>query len=197
MAKASSNSSLYATEFRQIYHTLNPHPAFVLDSKGDHLNHAAATESIYRQLLVQGTLAVLLPTEDLQNGCLRTLVSDIIADLILGKVLSERICTGNFLFDAILRVITLVTKPPREKQSIEAASMEAKSRLEEFGLLSGKDVDTEHHSFEEHQLPVSAAMWKILQIIFFLFLSLRFIITGLLQVSSLPHRLSRADHLTD
>ncbi|RYZ32624.1 MAG: hypothetical protein EOP01_00570, partial [Propionibacteriaceae bacterium] len=49
-------------------------------------------ESAWRQLLVQGVLAVLLPTEDLENGCLRALVAEIFAEMILGNGISGKAC---------------------------------------------------------------------------------------------------------
>lgn len=50
----------------------------------------AENEVAYRQLLVQGVLAVLLPTEDLENGCLTSLVGQIISELIISGVVVKK-----------------------------------------------------------------------------------------------------------
>ncbi|KAI9864950.1 MAG: hypothetical protein M1830_006072, partial [Pleopsidium flavum] len=71
---------------RQVYHTLCPHPALspIPDAEmPSTVNELQQNEAAYCQLLVQGVLAVLLPPEDLENACLRTLVTDILGELIL------------------------------------------------------------------------------------------------------------------
>lgn len=45
----------------------------------------------YRQLLVQGVLAVLLPTEDLENECLTSLVGEILSEMIIGGVVAKKV----------------------------------------------------------------------------------------------------------
>ena len=76
---------MYATRPWPVYHALNPHPALSPipnPNDPDACAEQSANETLYFQLLVQGVLAVLLPTEDLENDCLRTLVGDGIADLV-------------------------------------------------------------------------------------------------------------------
>lgn len=65
------------TDFETIFHNLQPHPALT----------SPETESDYLRLVADGFLAVLLPTEDLNSDCERTLVREILASLILRKSL--------------------------------------------------------------------------------------------------------------
>jgi PXA domain len=63
------------TDFDATFHNLQPHPALA----------SAETEDDYLRLIADGCLAVLLPTEDLDSDCERTLVREILACLILRK----------------------------------------------------------------------------------------------------------------
>lgn len=54
------------------------------------ISKQAENEVAYRQLLVQGVLAVLLPTEDLENECLTSLVGQILSELIIGGVVVKK-----------------------------------------------------------------------------------------------------------
>lgn len=80
-----------------------------LDRPGT-ISEQAENEVAYRQLLVQGVLAVLLPTEDLENECLTSLVGQILSELIIGGVVVKKasepwmIWTGlTIMFDVIRR----------------------------------------------------------------------------------------------
>ncbi|KAF3491648.1 uncharacterized protein GIQ15_01165 [Arthroderma uncinatum] len=93
---------------RLVYHMLNPHPALSpVPGPGDEdAVKQQEAERVYRQLLAHGAMAVLLPTEDLQNVCLRTLVGDILADLLLGGVVGGKVAEGWFIWDAISNILT-------------------------------------------------------------------------------------------
>lgn len=82
--QATSYDSLISDP-RTIYHTLHPHPALSpvpTDMIPASVVEQRESESAWRQLLVHGVLALLLPTEDLENGCLRALVAEIFAEMI-------------------------------------------------------------------------------------------------------------------
>lgn len=78
---------------QEIYHSLCPLPYLSpvpkLDRPGT-ISEQAENEVAYRQLLVQGVLAVLLPTEDLENECLTSLVGQILSELIIGGVVVKK-----------------------------------------------------------------------------------------------------------
>jgi hypothetical protein len=185
-----------------VYHALNPHPAL---SPIPNLNDPDAcaeqrtNETMYCQLLVQGVLAVLLPTEDLDNACLRTLVGDVIADLILGQGVSAKACEGWFVHDAITKVAELIRARLEPKATGQEIEGEARSRLERFGLLSSKDEKEQLHSSTKHQSVLSALFWRILQYAYLLSLFVRFVVSGLSQARYLPLRTRcglSPDHVT-
>jgi hypothetical protein len=174
-----------------VYHALNSHPALSPipePNAPDACAEQSTNETLYRQLLGQGVLAVLLPTEDLDNTPLRTLVGDVIADLIVGQGISERACEGWFVHDAITKVAELIRAHLGPKTTGEEIEVEARSRLQRFGLLSSKDEKSQLHSFANHQSLLSALFWRILQYAYLLSLFIRFVFSGLSQARYLPRR---------
>ena len=141
-------------------------------------------EALYRQLLIQGTLAVILPTEDLENVCLRTLVSDVIADLILGQAVGAKMCQSWFIWDAVTKVVEAVKARIEPKATGEQMEHDTRSRLEQFGLLSPKSGPSESDSPAPRQSKTSALFWRTLQYLYLSFLFLRFVITGLFKARS-------------
>ncbi|OJI90314.1 hypothetical protein ASPTUDRAFT_112249 [Aspergillus tubingensis CBS 134.48] len=141
-------------------------------------------ESIYRQLLVHGMLAVLLPTEDLENASLRTLLGDILADLVLGNAVAGKISEGWFLWDSITKVVDRVGRNEQEEDAA-TATMRQRSRLHKYGLLS-QEAFTEGHSSSQVQVPVPDWIWQALQYAYMIYVTLRFIVIGLFRVASAP-----------
>lgn len=183
LAKQQSHLSGLSTSNRTLYHELNPHPGLspVPDpGDPDTITAQAENEALYRHLLATGTLAVLLPTEDLENGGLRTLVGDILADLILGKEVAGKICEGWFFWEVITK---LATQPALHGKKPKPSDDAGTSQLERFGLLSTKKSmnprPAVHSGF-------SAWIWNVLQSIYFGYLALRFIAMGLFRVASKP-----------
>ena len=137
---------------------------------------------MYRQLLVQSTLTVLLPTEDLANTCLRTLVSDIIADLILGQAVAGKMSQGWFIHGTITKIVGIIKARIRPRTATAAlSSTDARSRLEMFGLLTSTGDDTAHHSPNSYQSRLSTYFWQILQYAAFVIRLLRLVLVGLSQ----------------
>ncbi|KAK6194261.1 hypothetical protein LQW54_011611 [Pestalotiopsis sp. IQ-011] len=94
---------------REIYHSLWPLPALSpLPKPGDASSTKAQNdnETAYRQLLVQGVLALLLPTEDLENECLTSLVGQILSELIIGNLVAKKLSEPWLL----LEVFTMLTR---------------------------------------------------------------------------------------
>lgn len=185
-AKQQSHLSGLSTSHRALYHELNPHPGLspVPDpTDPDTIGEQSENEAIYRRLLANGTLAVLLPTEDLENSSLRTLVGDVLADLILGKEVAGRICEGCFFWEVITKLATVVRERKMKKDS---GSLEKTptSRLEQFGLLHGQDDSAESQPPTQSQ--ITAWIWSVVQGIYFGYVALRFIATGIFRVASSP-----------
>ena len=173
-----------------IYHNLIPHPA--LSPVPDLASPSTAAEqqeheAEYRQLLVQGALAVLLPTEDLENACLRTLVADVIADSILGNSVGSKICEGWFIWGGITKLIDVVKARIEPKTTGEEIEVDTRSRLEKFGLLS-EESPSEEVSKGTRRSTFSSAFWRILQYGFLTFITIRFVILGFITASSRPLR---------
>lgn len=178
------------TDPRVIYHNLIPHPA--LSPVPNHAVPSTATEqheheAEYRQLLVQGALAVLLPTEDLENACLRTLVADVIADSILGNSIGGKVCEGWFIWGGISKLVEVVKARIEPKATGEEIEVDTRSRLEKFGLLS-ENRQSKEASKDDRWPTFSSAFWRILQYGFITFMTIRFVILGFITASSRPMR---------
>ncbi|KAI1169957.1 PXA domain-containing protein [Nemania sp. FL0916] len=106
----------------QIYHSLWPLPALSpVPQPGDQasIQAQADNESAYRQLLVHGVLAVLLPTEDLENECLTSLVSQILSELVIGNLLANKLSEPWLVWELLIMTTRLVHK---RKDSGEAGT---------------------------------------------------------------------------
>ncbi|KAK8146981.1 translational activator for mitochondrial COX1 [Beauveria asiatica] len=89
---------------RQVYHALCPLPQLSpVPQKGDQssFEEQQENESAYRQLLVQAVLAILLPTEDLENPCLTAIVGQIFSELIVGNILAGKASQPWLLYESI------------------------------------------------------------------------------------------------
>ncbi|KAJ5740433.1 hypothetical protein N7493_000305 [Penicillium malachiteum] len=186
LSKKQSYLSGLPTSHRALYHELNPHPGLspVPDSADpETITAQSENEAVYRRLLAHGALAVLLPTEELENSSLRTLVGDIIADLILGKEVGGRVCEPVFFYEIITK-LTVIMKDRKSPTDTSPANDIPANRLEKFGLLSDSDESTSPSSYSQSQ--ATAWMWKVLQFIYLGYVALRFIATGLFRVASNP-----------
>lgn len=142
-----------------------------------------ANEAVYRQLLAQEVLAVLLPTEDLENVCLRTLVGDIVADLILGNQISGKVCEGWFLWESLTKLLDAVGRQPAREDDTTRTGPLKHDQLQKFGLLAPKEDFQNRHS-SKAPLPVPDWVWNVLQAGYLVYVTLRFIVTGLFRVAT-------------
>jgi hypothetical protein len=138
---------------------------------------------MYLQLLVQGVLAVLLPTEDLENGYLRTLAGDVLADLILGGQVSGKACESWFIWEAITKLIAVFRRGNGVSNEVENIQ---KSRLERFGLHSTKEDQESDDSLGSSQSYLSVMLWRTLQYSYVACIAIRFVAAGLFRVASSP-----------
>ncbi|KAJ5960270.1 uncharacterized protein N7479_007420 [Penicillium vulpinum] len=182
LARQQSHLSGLPTSYRVLYHELNPHPALspVPDpGDPDTIAEQIENEAVYRRLLTNGILAVLLPTEDLENSSLRALVVDIIADLILGNQVSGRACEGWFIWETIDKLAAQVGRRQTPDDTKPAPDSQI-NRLEKFGLLSTEDgLPDQPASFS-----ATTWIWNLLQSIYIGCVVLRFIAMGLFRVAS-------------
>lgn len=199
--QATSYDSLISDP-RTIYHTLHPHPALSpvpTDMIPASVVEQRESESAWRQLLVHGVLALLLPTEDLENGCLRALVAEIFAEMILGNGISGKACEGWVLWEGITRIAeVLQTDATKEKDSQSEGSNGEQSltRLERYGLLPHEGteaISTERLDAEQqrprHSLASTVGLfWAVVQYAFMAFTAARAVILCIATSSSLPSR---------
>jgi hypothetical protein len=182
-AKQGSSLVCVPSPTQVIYHQLNPHPSLspppdglYSSSSPGQLVEQQENERLYRHLLAQGVLAVLLPTEDLENVCLRTLVEDILSDLLLGNEVSGKICEGWFIWAAVSKAIQLARRRGIDttKDAVKSNDGDGFGRLERFGLLSNDRL--ENISPKNNQSRISIWLWKTLYTAYLFYLSLRFVI---------------------
>ncbi|TLD36508.1 hypothetical protein E2P81_ATG02290 [Venturia nashicola] len=190
-----------ASSPRDIYHILNPHPALSPVSRDDDPStvlEQQLNEEAWRQLLVQGVLAVLLPTEDLENACLRALVADIFSEMILGNAVGQKVCEPWFLWDAITTVIQAsqpsTATPQMRNEESRPLPTTAASRLEQFGLLSAESQHDGIEGFDLSRRPSDAAstasglFWMAVQYMFLASRAVWILAHALATSSSLPSR---------
>ena len=200
--QASSPQSL-VSDPRLIYHTLYPHPALSpvpVDAVPSTCVEQRESESAWRQLIIQGVLAVLLPTDDLKNGCLRSLVAEIFAEMILGSGISGKACEGWLLWEAIEKIADILQTDPSQNDDLssdDGASVDDSSRLERFGLLSSQAEEQSGSTsvpvanakrHEVASMSVSGVFWMVIQYAFLAFTALRACILTIVSASSLPSR---------
>jgi hypothetical protein len=190
-----------ASSPREIYHILSPHPALSPVPRDDDPStvlEQQLNEEAWRQLLVQGVLAVLLPTEDLENACLRELVAEIFSEMILGNVVSQKACEPWLLWDAITTVIQAsqpgTLTPEKHNDETKPSPTTAASRLEQFGLLSADSQQDGADGFNLNRRRSNAAstasglFWMGIQYIFLASRAAWMLIHALATSSSLPSR---------
>lgn len=140
------------TEMRLLYTTMRPHPALSplpISSDPATLAQQHQHENVYRQLLAQGILTLLLPTDDLRNDCLRSMMTEVLGDIILGDFVSSKLCDAVFLFDMVRRIAESSSKT-RKPWAIDRQINVAKAnRLEHFGLLAQESTTTRHIQFDD------------------------------------------------
>lgn len=159
-------------------------------TKKTNLQEQLENEAIYRQLLVQGALAVLLPTEELDNGCIRTLVADVIAETIVGNVIGGKMSESWFIWCGIVKMVDWVKAhldPKARSAEIEAGT---RGRLEQFGLLAEQGEHRVDPSIPSQSSLSSKVFWRILQYGYLAFIAIRSVLIGLVAASTHPPRSS-------
>lgn len=143
---------------------------------------------------------MLLPTDDLKNGCLRSLVAEIFAEMILGNGISGKACEGWLLWEAIGRIADILQTNPGEENDLSlnhGVAVEDLSRLERFGLLpshaealsssiSVSAADAKRHG--STSMSATALFWMVIQYAFLACTALRAFVLTIVTASSLPSR---------
>ncbi|OMP87051.1 hypothetical protein BK809_0007137 [Diplodia seriata] len=188
-AQRASEDRPLAPGHRHIYHTLRPHPALTpVPSEDDPATvlEQRENEACWRQLLVQGVLAVLLPTEDLDNACLRALVAEIISEMIIGGAVSNKVCEAWMLWEAVEKIAEAVHPP-----ASAALPAKATSRLEQFGLVNEAEPCTARSDGGAWGAAIgelSSLFWTVCQFAFLAATWLRAVVAALAASPSLAER---------
>ncbi|KAM0343267.1 hypothetical protein ACHAPU_008717 [Fusarium lateritium] len=167
---------------REAYHALCPLPHLepIPDPDSpDTISEQKENEALYRQLLVQGVLAILLPTEDLENPCLTALVEQIFSELIIGNVIANKASQPWMLYEGIC-ITARVLQQKREQGAAVAAKQDESSepKLDVKGRRAWS---------------VRSMFLGVIQLAMLVVASLRFITTALVMASSLPARITPID----
>lgn len=176
------------SEPRQIYHSLCPFPALspVPDEKDQlAVQFQIENETAYRQLLVQGVLAVLLPTEDLENDCLTTLVGQIFSEMILGGGIGGKASEPWLLWEGITKIVEVIqsklSKPKVQVSHDDPYPLDVTGQRTKLWRIGGS---------------AQKSFWQILQYAFLAFTAIRSIIIALATSSSLPSRIISTRKIT-
>ncbi|OAL74002.1 hypothetical protein A7D00_2031 [Trichophyton violaceum] len=182
--ESSARAEDSSRRLRAVYHTLHPHPALSpAPGSGDEDGaKQRQAEKIYRQLLAHGAMAVLLPTEDLQNVCLRTLVGDILADLLLGGVVSGKVSEGWFIWDSISKILASLN----QKSQSDGVEHDHSGNLEKGDPEPDQERSSNFGSYstQRSQSVLLSTLFSLMQYCYIAYVASRFVALGLFRVSS-------------
>lgn len=167
---------------REAYHALCPLPHLAPVPHPDDpatISDQKENEALYRQLLVRGVLAILLPTEDLENPCLTALVEQIFSELIIGNVIANKASQPWMLYEGIC----ITARVLQQKKEQGAAALAKQDESSEPKLdVKGRRAWSARSMF-----------LGVIQLGMLVVASLRFITTALVMASSLPARTTPVD----
>ncbi|KAK8124640.1 uncharacterized protein PG998_000399 [Apiospora kogelbergensis] len=181
-ARTSVARSPVETNPREIYHSLCPLPALSPVPKRDDpksLQSQADNETAYRQLLVQGVLALLLPTEDLENECLTSLVGQVFSELILGNLFINKLSEPWMLWEILIILTRLADQG-------NSSGTTGSKRSDSTTGNSGPAMDLAPK--RPWGSSISTAFWSLIQWGFLAVSLIRSFITTIAQSRSLPPR---------
>ncbi|KAF7531205.1 hypothetical protein G7Z17_g13743 [Cylindrodendrum hubeiense] len=167
---------------REVYHALCPLPHLApVPCPDDPLTTSdqRENEALYRQLLVQGVLAILLPTEDLENPCLTALVEQIFSELIIGNVIANKASQPWLLYEGICITARVLQEKKMKQESTIATSTQPSD-----AKLDGKGG---------RRWSIRGMFLGLIQLGILLVGSIRFITMALVMASSLPPRTTPFD----
>lgn len=180
---------IYCTIYR--HEALSPQPIDASTTAKQHDNEVAWT-----QLLVARVLPLVLPPEDLLNPCLHVLVSEIFSEMIVHRVICQRVSEAWLIWEGITKAVRTLTLPTAGTQQPANNDVSSKAnRLEQFGLLSSKEAANGHQQpqqmrrspfdaivqFISTALRICALSWSLLQSL----------VAALMQANSIPTRSSQ------
>ncbi|RKF73395.1 putative pxa domain-containing protein [Golovinomyces cichoracearum] len=171
---------------RLIYHSIWPLP-FLSPIPRDHeaisLQQQEKNESAYRQLLVEGILALLLPTEDLENSCLTSLVVDILSESVLGGII-EKVSEPWLIWEGIFNLTQAIK--PQIPNSCSQVQME--QPISSISHSKTHDWSDKRGVFCQFKMSLQRTLWLLLQFLYLLFTTIHYTISTYATLSTLPYR---------
>ena len=142
-------------------------------------------EAAYRQLLVQGVLAVLLPTEDLENDCLTAIVGQIFSEMIIGGGIGGKASEPWMIWEGITKISeVLQAQLPKSRAQVRVE----RSNSDVENSMS-KEMTGRNTKGWRIQRSLQSSFWLVLQYCFLAFSAVRFLVITLATSSSLPSRI--------
>ncbi|ESZ97600.1 hypothetical protein SBOR_2001 [Sclerotinia borealis F-4128] len=173
---------------RQVYHSLWPFAPLSpvpLDGDPDTIKGQSNNEAAYRQLIVNGVLAVLLPTEDLENVCLTSLVGQIFSEMILGNGIGGKACEPWLVWEGIMKIAEVIhARLPKSKAQVRVDRLS--SEITRPNLL---DIQASGTKTSNLGKSMQKTFWLVLQYLFLAFTAVRVIFIAVATSSSLPSRI--------
>ncbi|KAM7215701.1 PXA domain protein 1 [Rhypophila decipiens] len=176
------------TDPREIYHALCPLPALSpVPRPGfpDSSTEQAQNEAAYRQLLVHGVLAILLPTEDLENDCLTALVGQILSELIIGNNVANKLSEPWLILEMLLVVTRVI-----DRRNVPQAGSKGQSKA----VSGAGKIEIPGPTGSRKGFSAQALLWTMVHWCFLAISFLRTIFTILIASRSLPRRTLRGLH---
>lgn len=133
-----------------IYHSMCPLPYLSPIPKPEEPRTAleqAENEVAYRQLLVQGVLAVLLPTEDLENDCLTSLVGQIISELIISGVVVKKASEPWMIWTGLTILADVIGRKTGDTRGLNSRRQRSNSRGAQGFSIPGLLWSLAHYIF--------------------------------------------------
>jgi hypothetical protein len=144
-------------------------------------------EAAYRQLLVQGVLAILLPTEDLESDCLTTLVGQIFSEMILGSGIGGKASEPWLLWEGITKIAEVI-KAQLPKSKAQVRVERSNSDLVDLRPLNLTGGNAK--KYWRLGRSIQKTFWLVLEYAFLAFTAVRFLIKTLTSSPSLPSRIT-------
>ncbi|KAJ2992848.1 hypothetical protein NUW58_g2029 [Xylaria curta] len=182
IATSPTASAPLQTESHQIYHSLWPLPALSPVPRPDDPASAQAqanNESAYRQLLVHGVLAVLLPTEDLENECLTSLVGQLLSELIIGNLVVGKLSQPWLIWELLIMITRLI----RKRNNSGDPDTLGKAEMAQDRNNKDSSADTGWRSWS-----LQKAFWSFVNWVFLMARIIRLVISIVALSRSLPPR---------
>lgn len=196
MASRSALQPTVDVDPREVYHSIFPLPFLSPVPRPDDASAVKLqreNEATYRQLLVQAVLAILLPTEDLENPCLTALVEQILSELIIGNVIGGKASQPWLLYEAICIAV----------KSLDEQKARTKARIVSGTDQSLSSPDLGQDAAKPQKWTAQGVVLLMIHLGILLFNAVRFMAGTLADSISLPPRTAlhldeeAADHARD